>query len=154
MKKTDTTSLAKKMAIALACGLGAGLALMFTREWLNGSGGAAAWTAINNVLFQDITAAGAEGALGVFYIIGQLFIKSLQLVIVPMVFTSIVLAIGQISDTRTLGRISAKTIGIFLLCSFFALALACGAGILCYSLGLFSAQVGSSARRAPPAPTP
>ena len=141
MKKTDTTSLAKKMAIALACGLGAGLALMFTREWLNGSGGAAAWTAINNVLFQDITAAGAEGALGVFYIIGQLFIKSLQLVIVPMVFTSIVLAIGQISDTRTLGRISAKTIGIFLLCSFFALALACGAGILCYSLGLFSAQV-------------
>ena len=34
-----------------------------------------------------------------------------------------------------------KTIGIFLLCSFFALALACVAGILCYNMGLFSAQV-------------
>ena len=118
MKKTTTTSLAKKMTIALVCGLVAGLALMFVRESLNSSGSAAAWTAINNILFQDITAAGAESALGIFYIIGQLFIKSLQLVIVPMVFTSIALAIGQISDTRTLGRISAKTIGIFLLCSF------------------------------------
>ena len=141
MKKTTTTSLAKKMTIALVCGLVAGLALMFVRESLNSSGSAAAWTAINNILFQDITAAGAESALGIFYIIGQLFIKSLQLVIVPMVFTSIALAIGQISDTRTLGRISAKTIGIFLLCSFFALVLACVVGILCYNMGMFSAQV-------------
>ena len=138
MKKTTTTSLAKKMTIALVCGLVAGLALMFVRESLNSSGSAAAWTAINNILFQDITAAGAESALGIFYIIGQLFIKSLQLVIVPMVFTSIALAIGQISDTRTLGRISAKTIGIFLLCSFFALVLACVVGILCYNMGMFS----------------
>jgi len=58
-----------------------------------------------------------------------------------MVFTSITLAIGQISYTRTLGRISVKTIGIFLLCSFFALVLACGVGILCYDMGMFSAQV-------------
>ena len=96
---------------------------------------------INNILFQDITAEGAASALGIFYIIGQLFIKSLQLVIVPMVFTSIALAIGQISDTRTLGRISFKTIGWFLLCSFFALVLACLVGITCYNMGIFTAQV-------------
>ena len=48
MKKTTTTSLAKKMTIALVCGLVAGLALMFVRESLNSSGSAAAWTAINN----------------------------------------------------------------------------------------------------------
>ena len=141
MKKADTTSLAKKMAIALVCGLAAGLIMMLVRESLTSSGGAATWTMLNNILFQDITQAGAERALGIFYIIGQLFIKSLQLVIVPMVFTSITLAIGQISDTRTLGRISVKTIGIFLLCSFFALVLACGVGILCYDMGMFSAQV-------------
>ena len=141
MKKADTTSLAKKMAIALVCGLAAGLIMMLVRESLTSSGGGATWTMLNNILFQDITQAGAERALGIFYIIGQLFIKSLQLVIVPMVFTSITLAIGQISDTRTLGRISVKTIGIFLLCSFFALVLACGVGILCYDMGMFSAQV-------------
>ena len=141
MKNASTTALAKKMTIALVCGLAAGLGLMLLRESLNSSGSGAVWTTLNNILFQDITAAGAESALGIFYIIGQLFIKSLQLVIVPMVFTSIALAIGQISDTRTLGRISAKTLGIFLLCSFFALVLACAVGTVCYNMGMFSAQV-------------
>ncbi len=141
MKKTGTNSLAKKMTISLVCGLVAGLILMFVRESLNSSGGGATWAMINSILFQDITAAGAESALGIFYIIGQLFIKALQLVIVPMVFTSIALAIGQISDTRTLGRISVKTIGIFLLCSFFALVLACAVGTVCYNMGMFSTQV-------------
>ncbi len=144
MGKTKTNSgdaLAKKMGIALICGLVAGIGLMMLRENLNSTGKEAVWAMINNILFQDITAAGAESALGIFYIIGQLFIRALQLVIVPMVFTSIALAIGQISDTRTLGRISAKTIGYFLICSFFALILACVAGITVYNAGLFTAQV-------------
>lgn len=71
------------------------------------SGNSGIWQTINDLLFQDITAEGAERAFGLFYIIGQLFIKALQLVIIPMVFTSIALAIGSIADTRTMGRISA-----------------------------------------------
>ena len=39
-------------------------------------------------------------------------------------FTSISLAIGSIADIRTMGRISAKTLFWFLLCSFLALLLA------------------------------
>lgn len=140
-KNQKTMSLATKMGISLVCGLVAGFICMFLRESLNSSGNGETWKLINNILFQDITAEGAASALGVFYIIGQLFIKSLQLVIVPMVFTSIALAIGQISDTRTLGRISFKTIGWFLLCSFFALVLACLVGIMCYNMGIFTAQV-------------
>ncbi|MCI8453240.1 MAG: dicarboxylate/amino acid:cation symporter [Lachnospiraceae bacterium] len=140
-KNQKTMSLATKMGISLVCGLIAGFICMFLRESLNNSGNGATWSMINNILFQDITAEGAASALGIFYIIGQLFIKSLQLVIVPMVFTSIALAIGQISDTRTLGRISFKTIGWFLLCSFFALVLACLVGITCYNMGIFTAQV-------------
>ena len=107
-KKKHELSLAKRMAISLVCGLVAGLAFMFLREHLNASGQAQTWTTINNLLFQDITAEGAERAFGIFYIIGQLFIKALQLVIIPMVFTSISLAIGSIADTRTMGRISAR----------------------------------------------
>ena len=114
---------------------------MFLRENLNSTGKEAVWATINSILFQDITAAGAEKALGIFYIIGQLFIRSLQLVIVPMVFTSITLAIGQISDTRTLGRISVKTIAGFLICSFFALLMACVVGIMIYNAGVFNIQV-------------
>ena len=107
--KKPKLSLAKRMAISLVCGLAAGIAFMFLRESLISGGRAEVWTTINNLLFQDITAEGAERAFGLFYIIGQLFIKALQLVIIPMVFTSIALAIGSIADTRTMGRISAKT---------------------------------------------
>ena len=122
MKVRKEKTLATKMAISLVAGLTAGLALLFLREYLNGSGQSAVWATINNILFQDITAAGASSALGLFYLAGQMFIRSLQLVIVPMVFTSITLAIGQISDTSTLGRISFKCIKGFLICSFFACA--------------------------------
>lgn len=137
-KKTNKSSLAKRMAVSLVCGLAAGIAMLMLRENLTAGGNEAAWAMINNLLFADITAAGNESAIGLFYLVGQLFIRALQLVIVPMVFTSITLAIGQISDTRTLGRISAKTIGGFLICSFFALAFACVAGMIAFHAGIFT----------------
>lgn len=140
-QKKKTNSLATRMGISLVCGIAAGVLLMFLRESLNGSGQGELWNTINSILFQDITAQGAESALGIFYIVGQLFIRALQLVIVPMVFTSITLAIGQISDTKALGRISFKTIAGFLICSFFALVFACVAGILVYNAGFFNIQV-------------
>ena len=85
-KNNSGAALAKKMAVSLVCGLVAGFAFMMLREKLNASGNSALWKTINDLLFQDITAEGAEQAFGIFYIIGQLFIKALQLVIIPMVF--------------------------------------------------------------------
>ncbi len=140
-QKKKTNSLAARMGISLICGIAVGVLLMFLRESLNGSGQGELWNTINSILFQDITAQGAESALGIFYIMGQLFIRALQLVIVPMVFTSITLAIGQISDTKALGRISFKTIAGFLICSFFALVFACVAGMIANNAGLFNIQV-------------
>ena len=139
--KNSGAALARKMAVSLVCGLAAGLAFMFLREKLIASGNSGVWQTINDLLFQDITAEGAERAFGIFYIIGQLFIKALQLVIIPMVFTSISLAIGSIADTRTMGRISAKTLFWFLLCSFMALALASCVGYATYSMGLFNTRI-------------
>lgn len=89
MKVRKEKTLATKMAISLVAGLTAGLLFLFLREHLNSSGQEAVWTTINDLLFQDITAAGASSALGLFYLAGQMFIRALQLVIVPMVFTSI-----------------------------------------------------------------
>ena len=139
--KNSGAALARKMAVSLVCGLAAGFAFMMLREKLVASGNSGIWQTINDLLFQDITTEGAERALGLFYIIGQLFIKALQLVIIPMVFTSIALAIGSIADTRTMGRISAKTLFWFLLCSFMALALAGCVGYATYSMGLFNAHI-------------
>ena len=139
--KNSGAALARKMAVSLVCGLAAGFAFIMLREKLVASGNSGIWQTINDLLFQDITAEGAERALGLFYIIGQLFIKALQLVIIPMVFTSIALAIGSIADTRTMGRISAKTLFWFLLCSFMALALAGCVGYATYSMGLFNTHI-------------
>ena len=131
--------LAVKMAVSLILGLIAGVGCIFLRE--NVGAGSSLWTTINNLLFQDISVEGAVNAVGIFYILGQLFIKSLQLVIVPMVFTSIALAMCKISDTKKLGRISYKTILGFLSTSVFALALAGIIGFVIKNMGLFTANV-------------
>ena len=113
-KINNSNKLAIKMAVALILGLIAGVGCIILRESLNANGNAHIWTSINNILFQDISKEGATNAIGIFYILGQLFVNALQLVIVPMVFTSIALAMCKISDTKKLGRISYKTILGFL----------------------------------------
>lgn len=127
------------MLAAMIAGIVVGLIFMALRESLGAD--SKTWTTINNILFQDITAAGGESALGLFYIGGQLFIRALQLVIVPMVFCSVVLAISEIKEASMLGRISARTIGLFLLTSFCALVLAAVVGLICYNAGLFDVVI-------------
>lgn len=146
MNKTQTSTnhankLAIKMATALIIGLIAGTSFIFLREKLILSGNYDTWVMINNLLFQDITNKEASNAIGIFYIVGQLFINSLQLVIVPMVFTSITLAMCNISDTKKLGRISYKTILGFLATSLFALILAGIFGMTADKLGLFNVSI-------------
>ena len=140
-KKQNKNRLAIHMAIALVCGLVTGSLFLMLRENLLAGGNADTWATINRILFQDISAEGATDAIGIFYILGQLFLNSMQLVIVPMVFTSIALAMCRISDTKTLGRLSYKTIGGFLATSFFALLLAGVVGLFANKLGVFNVNI-------------
>ena len=152
--KNNSNRLAVKMLISMVAGIIVGLIFMAIRESLGAS--SAAWQTINNWLFQDITAKGAESAIGIFYICGQLFVKALQLVIVPMVFTSIIMAIGTIRDAATLGRVSLKTFGWFLMTTVIALVLAGSIALICFNMGVFNdtltdvdAATGSCAMREP-----
>ncbi|MDD6144513.1 MAG: dicarboxylate/amino acid:cation symporter [bacterium] len=138
-KKPTNNRLAVKMLIAMIAGIAAGLIFMAIRETLGAD--SAVWTTLNNLLFQDITAKGAEQAIGLFYIGGQLFVRSLQLVIVPMVFTSIVLAIGTIRDASMLGRVSLKTFGYFLMTTVSALLIGGVIGLICYNAGAFNTVI-------------
>ena len=136
-KKANPNRLALQMVIALAAGIVAGLIFMAIRENVGGN----VWSTLNNLLFQDITAEGATSAIGLFYIGGQLFVRALQVIIVPMVFTSIAMAIGTISDARTLGRISSKTRLWFLMTTAGGLLLAAVVGISIYKAGWFSTNL-------------
>ena len=140
-KKQNKNRLAIHMAIALVCGLVTGSLFLMLRENLLAGGNADLWATINKILFQDISVEGATDAVGIFYILGQLFLNSMQLVIVPMVFTSIALAMCRISDTKTLGRLSYKTITGFLTTSFFDLILAGVVGLLANKLGVFNVSI-------------
>ncbi len=46
--------------------------------------------------------------------IGQIFLRMLFMVVVPLVFTSLVLGVTGLGDLKRLGRISARTLGLFL----------------------------------------
>ena len=136
-KKPNANRLAIQMVVALAAGIIVGLIFMAIRENIDPS----TWATINNILFQDITAEGAESAIGIFYIGGQLFVRALQVVIVPMVFTSIAMAIGTVSDARTLGRISTKTLLWFLMSTAGGLLLASVVGMIVFDMGMFSVNL-------------
>ncbi|QVK19650.1 dicarboxylate/amino acid:cation symporter [Mycoplasmatota bacterium] len=127
------------MFIALVAGILVGTGFIFLREELIKNGNSQLWNSINNILFEDIHK--NNQAIGIFYIIGQLFIRALQLVIVPMVFTSITLAMCKIADTKKLGRISLKTIFGFSTTYLFALILACTFALLGYHLGIFETSI-------------
>ena len=71
------------------------------------------WNVINRIFFQDISAADGQNAIGLFYIVQTLFTNALKLALAPLVFFSMILSVCSMSDMRKLGRIAAKTVGIF-----------------------------------------
>ena len=138
MKKNNLT---KKIFFALVLGVTLGIGFLFLRENLIQNGKIETWNMINSILFQDITRPEAAKAFGIFYIIGQLFINALQLVIIPMVFTSIIIAVTNIQDSKSLKRISYKTFLGFGSSSILALVYASIVGMMAYKAKLFSVSI-------------
>lgn len=138
MKEKKKLPLAVKMLLSLFLGVVVGSLFMWLRENLIANNQAETWNSIHRILFQDISVEKTGNAIGVFYIIGQLFVNALQLIIIPMVFTSITLAICSMKDTNKLGRISSKTILIFLLTTICALIFAGIVGMSVYRSGAFN----------------
>lgn len=66
----------------------------------------------------------------VFYLGGNLFIKLMQMLVVPLVFFSIVVGVASISDIRTIGSIGGTTILIYLLTTAVAVTVALTIGIV------------------------
>ncbi len=61
---------------------------------------------------------------GFFDVGGQVFIASLKLLVVPLVFVSLVCGASNLSDGSSMGRIGLKTISLYLLTTAIAIALA------------------------------
>lgn len=133
-KRNDFT---RKILVTLGLGLITGIAVIVFREWLLANNHRSIWNFINNLLFADISTAENTQAIGIFYIIGQIFLRLLQMVLVPLIFTSIIRAIQNLSDTASLNTLATKAFKNFAMILSIALVLATLVGYSAYTLGWF-----------------
>ncbi|MFC0469831.1 dicarboxylate/amino acid:cation symporter [Halalkalibacter kiskunsagensis] len=94
-------SLTKKIIIALILGVGVGIG----------------FNVFAPTLFEPVDA---------YFLapLGQLFLKLITMLVVPLVFFSIVLGTAGMGDTKKLGRIGTKTVGFYLVSTMLALCIA------------------------------
>lgn len=126
--KTLQSNFIRRMFLSLGAGALFGVFAGYLRQHLP----ADVWQVINNIFFQDITTPEGQNALGLFYIVQTMFTNALKLAIVPLVFFSIILSVCSMSDMRKLGRIAAKTVGIFV--AFYVVA--CLFGIIASEIAI------------------
>lgn len=67
---------------------------------------------------------------GLFAVIGEVFIASLMMLVVPLVFVSLVLGTSALSDPAKLGRLGGKSMCLYLVTTALALALAIAAAVI------------------------
>jgi len=73
----------------------------------------------------DISTLLSEGlAGGLFYVGGKIFVASLKVLVVPLVFISLVCGTCQLQGQSSLGRLSLKAIGLYLLTTAIAISIA------------------------------
>ncbi len=63
-------------------------------------------------------------AEGIFYVGGKIFVASLKVLVVPLVFISLVCGTCQLQGQNSLGRLSLKAIGLYLLTTAIAISIA------------------------------
>lgn len=65
----------------------------------------------------------ADYLLPTLDLIGKIFLALLKMLIVPLVFTSIIMGAASVGDPKVLGRIGIKTVVLYLLTTLFAITL-------------------------------
>jgi len=120
-----------KIAVGMAAGLAFGLLLNWT--------GVSGW--IESVVVDGLLRVG-----------GSIFLASLKLLVVPLVFVSLVCGTASLDDVAKLGRVGAKTLGLYLATTAIAVSLALIAASLVKPGAGFDLETDASyeAQSAPP----
>lgn len=67
---------------------------------------------------------------GILYVVGQGFIRLMQMLVVPLVFCSLICGSMSIGDTKTLGKVGIKTVVFYLFTTAVAVTVAIGSALL------------------------
>ena len=97
--------------ILLAMGLGLLVGISF-KMIIEGGGGLGQWL---QVYMVD----------GLFDVVGQIFVKSLKLLVVPLVLVSLICGSGALGEQGRVGPMAGKTVGLYLLTTCIAITFAC-----------------------------
>ena len=62
--------------------------------------------------------------------IGELFVRLIRMLVVPIVFISIASGVTALADPRKLGSVGARTVGLFAATTFFAVSIGMAVGLL------------------------
>jgi len=68
-----------------------------------------------------------EGLLGV---VGEIFVRFLSMLVVPLVFVSLISGVSALSDPKKLGRVGGKAVGLYMLTTGIAICLALTAAVI------------------------
>ena len=121
MSSTENTAISKKSSLTtrIIIGMISGIALGTFLQWLMPNGR----DLVFNVFLFELS---LQNFLvdGVLEIIGQIFMASLRMLVVPLVFVSLVCGVCSLQDTTKLGRIGGKAIGLYLLTTAIAISFA------------------------------
>ncbi len=67
---------------------------------------------------------------GVFYVLGNGFLRAMRMLVVPLVFCSIVCGTMSIGDTKKLGKVGVKTLAFYMVTTAMAITVALAIGNL------------------------
>lgn len=110
MKKIKHLSLSTRIFIALIAGVVFGLLINFFLP---------TGTLKDTILID-----------GILYIVGNGFIRLMQMLVIPLVICSLICGTMSIGDTKTLGQVGVKTLGFYLATTALAISIALGLGML------------------------
>ena len=85
---------------------------------------------ILNVYFMDIKFVNEFIVGDVFHVIGQIFISSLKMLVVPLVFISLVCGVAALGDINKLGRLGGKALLFYISTTALAITIAVGLAIM------------------------
>ncbi|MDM8564412.1 dicarboxylate/amino acid:cation symporter [Candidatus Halobeggiatoa sp. HSG11] len=86
--------------------------------------------AIFNIFLMDKVFVSVFLVGNVFHVIGQIFIDSLKMLVVPLVFISLVCGTASLGDISKLGRLGGKALAFYILTTALAITLALGLAIM------------------------
>ncbi len=118
-KSWQALTLWKRVLVGLVLGLGLGLAVRYgTPESVN----------------ADTTLSGFERAAAIgdtwFKPFGDAFVRLIKMLIIPLIVTTLVSGVTAMGDPKKLGSLGARTIGLYMLTTLFAVSLGLAMGTL------------------------